>query len=88
MDDSFGLAVVPSDAVSNGNMPIEVREAVNRILKEQMNETIKIISENKDKIDALVEELMAKNYLSGTEIEKVMEREGDKEVSRITNANQ
>ena len=88
MDDSFGLDVVPGDAVSNGNMPIEVREAVNRILKEQMNETIKIISENKDKIDALVEELMAKNYLSGTEIEKVMEREGDKEVSRITNANQ
>lgn len=72
MVDSFSLAVVPSDAVSNGNMPIEVREAVNRILKEQMNETIKIISENKDKIDALVEELMAKNYLSGTEIDKVM----------------
>lgn len=86
MDDSFGLAVVPGDVASNGNMSLEVREAVNRILKEQMNDTIKIISENKDKIEALVEELMVKNHLSGTEIEKVIEREGDKEVSRITNA--
>lgn len=37
-----------------------------------MEETIRIVSENRNKIDALVGELMVKNHLSGAEIEKIM----------------
>lgn len=82
MDDEFGLAVVHGAVASNGTMSVEVRAAVNRILKEQMNEAVKLISENKDKIDSLVEELMSKNHLNGSEIEQAIIK--GTEASRIT----
>ncbi len=72
MDDEFGLSVIPGEAATNGAMSAEVRAAVNRILKEQMSEAVKLISENRDKIDALVDELMAKNHLNGAEIEQAL----------------
>ena len=73
MDDDFGLAVVGGSVISNGTMSIEVRNAVNKILKEQMNEAIHLISENKSKIDALVERLMDKNHLNSAEIEQTIQ---------------
>lgn len=82
MDEDFGLAVVPGQVLSNSNMSIEVRNTVNKILKEQMDDAIRLISENKDKIDALVERLMDKNHMNGAEIEQTIEME--KEASRIT----
>ncbi len=72
MDEKFGLAVVPYEAAQSGALSCEVREAVKAILDEQMKEAIRIISENKDKVDALVSELMAKNHLNGPEIEQVL----------------
>lgn len=70
MDNDFGLAVVNNTAA--GNMSAEIMERVNSILSEQMVEAIRLITENKDKIDSLVEELMAKNYLNSTEIEQAI----------------
>jgi len=84
MDADFGLAVVPGTVAANGDMSIEVRTAVNKILKEQMNKAIQLISENKGKIDALVERLMDKNHLNSAEIEQAIELEN--EASRITSA--
>ncbi len=75
MDDAFGLAVVEGAVAANGAMSIEVRASINRILKEQMNEAVKLISENKDKIDSLVEELMSKNHLNGAEIERAITKD-------------
>lgn len=72
MDDDFGLAVVSSMGGANGAMSLEIRTFVNKILKEQMNEAIRAISENRDKIDALVEELMHKNHMNGDEINQVL----------------
>ncbi len=72
MDDDFGLAVVNGVAASNGAMSVEIRTSINRILKEQMDEAVRMISENKDKIDALVEELLNKNNLNGAEIERAI----------------
>ncbi len=72
MDEQFGIAVVSGTAVESGAMSVEVRNSVNRILNEQMTQAVSIISENKDKIDSLVEELMAKNHLTGTEIERAI----------------
>jgi len=43
-----------------------------------------LISENKGKIDALVERLMDKNHLNSAEIEQAIELEN--EASRITSA--
>lgn len=72
MDEEFGLATVNGATAANGTMSVEVRTSVNRILKEQMNEAVKIISQNKNKIDALVNALMAKNQLNSAEIEQVI----------------
>lgn len=73
MDEKFGLATVNGDTASNGTMSVEVRESVNRILNEQMNEAVRLISENKNKIDALVETLIDKNQLNSEEIKQVLE---------------
>ena len=72
MDESFGLAVVHNSVAANGAMSVEVRTAVNRILDEQMNEAVRIISENKDKIDALVRYLLLKNHLNSEEIDSIL----------------
>ncbi len=79
MDDEFGLAVVHGAQMSD-----EVRASVNRILREQMNEAIRLISENKDKIDSLVEELMVKNHLNGTEIENAITKNEVAEAYRLS----
>ena len=70
MDEKFGLAVLGRAAA--GEMSQEIRAAVNAILTEQMDEAVRIISENRAKVDALVEGLMLKNYLTGHEIERVI----------------
>ncbi len=66
MDDEFGLAV------TNGEISSEARASINRILKAQMNEAVRLISENKGKIDSLVSELMDKNHLNREEIQKIL----------------
>ena len=68
MDDEYGIAVYEE----GNSLSSEAKTAVNRVLSEQLNETVRIISENKDKIDALVEKLMEKNRMTGTEIEAVI----------------
>lgn len=72
MDDDFGLAVIPSDVAVSGPMSPEVRASVNRILKEQMNEAIRLVSQNRDKLDSLVKALLLKNRLNGTEIKELL----------------
>ena len=71
MDEDFGLAVINSAA---GEMQTEVRDAVNRILAEQMDIAKKLITDNRDKLDNLVNELMAKNHLKGNEIEAILKK--------------
>lgn len=72
MDDEFGPAVVQGAVASNGVMSVEVRAAVNRILRVQMSEAIRLILENKKKIDALVEALIVQNHLNGDEINNIL----------------
>lgn len=81
MDDDFGLAVVQGGAAGNGAMSVAVRDSVNRILQTQMQDAIRLISEHKDSMDALVEELMAKNHLNGAQIQEAITQ---MESSRIT----
>ena len=72
MVDSFGLSVIGIKDTQNGVMSVEVRNAVNAILKEQMTEAIRLISENKEKIDSLTAELITRNHLNGAEITKAI----------------
>lgn len=72
MDDDFGLAVVKGSVAANGTMSVEVRATINRILNEQMAEAVRLIADNKPKINALVDALMQKNHLSSDEIETIL----------------
>lgn len=76
MDDTFGLAVVAGAVAANGTMSMEVREGINRILTEQMDEAIRLISENKDKLDALVQTLLEKNHMNGKQIHEILSKGG------------
>ncbi len=80
MDEDFGLAVM------DGPMDAEVRSSVNRILKEQMQEAVKLISDHKEKIDSLVEELLTKNHLNSAEIHRAITKQTGTEASKLTNA--
>lgn len=71
MDDAFGLAVIDPAAAQSGELSVQVREAVNAILAEQTEEAVRILAENKDKLDALVSALLEKNHLTGKELEEL-----------------
>ncbi len=71
MDDGLGLAVI-SPSEMNGELSTEVRRAVNKILSAEMAKAVKLISENRRAIDALVERLITDNHLSGTEIDDLL----------------
>ena len=73
MDDSFGLAAISEEELVNGTLALEVRQAVNRILAQEMRETIRIIEEHRDKLDALAEELLRKNNLNEKQIRAILE---------------
>ena len=73
MDEEFGLAVV-NPVNSIGEMVPEVRQAVNRILKEQMEETLRLVRLHKEVIDAMVTELLYKNHLNEKEIAAILSR--------------
>ncbi len=71
MDDSFGLAVLGSHTAMGSELTSEIADAVNKILSEQLKQSIALISENRSKIDALVEVLLVRNHLTGAEIEEI-----------------
>ena len=71
MDESFGLAVIGPTEVGTP----EVREAINRILKSEMEKAIASIAENRPRIDAIVEVLINKNSLTGEEIDSIFSAE-------------
>ena len=73
MDDDFGLAVLDQKEAQDGEMLAKVREAVNKILDQEMKNAIGIIKENRRSIDALVERLLSDNHLTGDEIKSVFE---------------
>lgn len=68
MDNEFGLATY-SSSLKNCTEPNEIRSAINRILSEQLEYAVKIITENKQTVDLLAETLIEKNHVSGLEID-------------------
>ncbi|MBP5270991.1 MAG: hypothetical protein ILO42_08545, partial [Clostridia bacterium] len=72
MDAEFGLSVVDYRAAAEGELSAEVRAAVNRILERELAGAIGIIEERREAVDALVGELVAKNYLNREEISAIL----------------
>lgn len=69
MDEKLGLAYMSDSEAEKSS---EVRQRVNEILTEQLNEAIRLINENRDKFDRLCEALLAKNRLTDDEIEELL----------------
>ena len=84
MDESFGLSVVSGQMASSDAIAGDVRAATNRILEAQLACAIKLINENKDRLDNLVEQLMSKNHLNASQIEKALLME-DSQAENISN---
>ena len=72
MDPDVGMAVIGGSYSEGKVMPVKVRNAVNRILNEQMQAAVNIISQNKGKVDSLVKVLISENHLNGAEIDEVL----------------
>lgn len=81
MDEKFGLAVIDQQAARSGELSAEVREAVNKILADEMQNAVKLIEENKSAIDALVERLLSENHLTGNAIKEIFEKSKHKELN-------
>ena len=68
MDEDFGLAVIePSGAGS-----AEVREAVNKILKAELENAIRSLRDHRGAVDALVSALLKENRLTGKQIDDIL----------------
>ena len=68
MDEEFGLGVMGQEAVNDP----AVRRRVNEILRREMDETVRIIRDNRHRIDRMVDELMRKNKLTAQEMEALL----------------
>ena len=68
MDSEFGI--VPMDDKTAGESA-EVRKRVNELMLREMDETVRALRENEDKLTALAAELLRRNRLTGDEIRAV-----------------
>ena len=66
MDDEYGMAVFKADI----NDPIFHR-TVSQIMEKEMEKDIAIITENRELLDRLVNELIKKNHLNKDEMEAI-----------------
>lgn len=71
MDDTVGLAVVQDNELLDGVMAQQVRNAVNDILKNELESAKTILKDNQIAIEKIVEELLHKNYLNSKEIDEI-----------------
>lgn len=72
MDEEFGLAVLTPEEAQRGPMAEKVSARVSETIRTEMAETIRIVTENKARIDRLVTALMAKNKLTKEEMEELL----------------
>lgn len=75
MDSQFGLATISRQALQGSELALQVRGAVNGILTEQMEQAVRLLTENRDTLDRMVSVLLVKNHLTGEEIDRVFRGE-------------
>ena len=72
MDEQFGLAVIDQEQASDSAVQL-LQSRVNNLLNKLLAEAIQTITENKEKMDSLVENLIKFNSLRGIDIDIIME---------------
>ena len=75
MDKDFGLLVTPElmhEGALSSPVYLKINEAANKILKEQMELTEKLLKENRKHLDAIVKALAEKERLTTEELQKIL----------------
>ena len=73
--DNDQLIVLSKDEVLKSPLAAEYVSKVNEMLKAEMNNTVALIEEAKEKIDKIVQVLLKENSLTGAQFEKLMNGE-------------
>ena len=74
MDSEQGLASITTQELATGEVALKIRDSVNGILEREMENAIRLIVDNREKIDKLVDELIKKNHLAEKEIDLLLSR--------------
>lgn len=76
MDEEFGLLVTPElmkyEGALSSPVYLKLNEAASRILTEQMQETLKLLEENREHLDAVTEALADKERLTTEELQGIL----------------
>ena len=74
MTEDFGQVAQPSP---DGSLAVKVTETAERIVKKQLDKAIKILKENRQYLDKLVDEVLERNTLYTEDLEKILPPLGD-----------
>jgi DNA integrity scanning protein DisA with diadenylate cyclase activity len=69
MDDELGMVYIDEETASNGEMAMLIHRKVSGILKEQLAQTVALLTEERARLERLVNLLLEKNSLTGEEID-------------------
>ena len=72
MDSQFGPSTVDPRIQTTTELSSLIWASVNELLREELRNALRILRENRGALDALVERLLAKNHMTGKEIESVL----------------
>ena len=73
MDDTFGVAVIREKDAVCSDVESRLRERVNAILQQMLDETVAKIKNNKESVDLLAEVLILENHMDGRKIRELLE---------------
>ena len=78
MDEEFGLIATPElmkyEAALSSPVYLRVNEAANKILKQEMDKTLKLLEENRRHVGAVAEALVARERLAAGDLQKILPR--------------
>ncbi|MDR0750486.1 MAG: AAA family ATPase [Tannerellaceae bacterium] len=74
MDEGIGMAVLSNEEATKGPLAEKITRRISEILKEELEQTIQILSKGKPLINKLVEQLLEKNKLTREEMEAVFRK--------------
>jgi ATP-dependent metalloprotease FtsH len=76
MDEGIGMAALSNEEATKGPLAEKITLRISEIIKEELEQTIQILSKGKPVINKLVEQLLAKNKLTREEMEAVFNAGG------------
>jgi len=72
MDEEIGFASLGEREATQGPLAEKIAARISQVIREELDETVKVLSEERTRVDRLVEALMEKNRLDRTEMEQLL----------------